>query len=231
MNRANTTRFQRNLGTFTDDPAHFLYSYPRILSLIPVLIRTGPSRNRCYNAVTNNLSWRWGNSFNLLSFLQLQEIPRSASRLRFKLYIEKGPPMTRKKPLRFVTSQNAINESVPWCINEWLCKPELVEAKQLQICRCQLQSGKGHDFHVHPELEEVIYVIDGELEQWVEREKHVLLPGELAHIPAGIVHASFNESAQSCTFLAILSPGSQQGPFMVDVSGDEPWSSLRAKNA
>lgn len=130
-------------------------------------------------------------------------------------------------PLRFVTKKEAINESVPHCINEWVCKPELVEAKQLQICRCELQAGKGHDFHTHPELEEVIYIIDGELEQWVEKEKRVLKAGDLAHIPAGIVHASFNETAKPCTFLAILSPGSQKGPFLVDVSSEEPWRSLR----
>lgn len=133
------------------------------------------------------------------------------------------------KKLRFVGAKDAINESVPWCISEWLCKPELVEAKNLQICRCQLQPGKGHDFHTHPELEEVIYIIDGALEQWVEKEKRVLTAGELVHIPAGIVHASFNETNKPCTFLAILSPGSQKGPFMVDVSGEEPWKSLKKK--
>lgn len=135
--------------------------------------------------------------------------------------------MSSTRPLRFVTRQDVINESVPHCINEWVCKPELVEARQLQICRCELQAGKGHDFHTHPELEEVIYIIDGELEQWVEQEKRTLTAGELAHIPAGVVHASFNESKRPCIFLAILSPGSQKGPFLVDVSAEDPWRSLR----
>lgn len=133
------------------------------------------------------------------------------------------------KKLRFVGQKDVINESVPWCVNEWLVKPELVEAKQLQICRCQIQSGRGHDFHTHPELEEVIYILEGQLEQWVEKEKRILSAGELAHIPAGVVHASFNESGKVCTFMAILSPGSQKGPFMVDVSNEEPWKSLRKK--
>ena len=80
-----------------------------------------------------------------------------------------------------------------------------------------------------PELEEIIYVIEGEVEQWVEREKRILKPGEVAHIPRGIVHASFNSSDHDAVILAILSPAAAKGPFLVDVSGEEPWQSLRTR--
>ena len=83
-------------------------------------------------------------------------------------------------------------------------------------------------FHTHPELEEMIYVLAGEVEQWVEKEKRILKPGDAAHIPAGVVHATFNVSKSDATILAILSPGASQGPFMVDVSGESPWKDLRA---
>ena len=52
--------------------------------------------------------------------------------------------------------------------------------------------------------------------------------GDAAHIPAGIVHATFNVSKSDATILAILSPGASKGPFMVDVSGEAPWKDLRA---
>ena len=48
-----------------------------------------------------------------------------------------------------------------------------------------------------------------------------------AHIPAGVVHATFNVSKSDATILAILSPGASKGPFMVDVSGEAPWKGLR----
>ena len=67
------------------------------------------------------------------------------------------------------------------------------------------------------------------MEQWVEQEKRILKAGESAHIPAGIVHATFNSSSADATILAILSPGASQGPFMVDVSGEAPWKSLRGR--
>jgi len=42
-----------------------------------------------------------------------------------------------------------------------------------------------------------------------------------------VVHATFNVSDKDAVILAILSPGSQTGPFLVDVSEEQPWALLR----
>lgn len=128
---------------------------------------------------------------------------------------------------RFITTAEAAKEDFKGRTNYWLCRPEVCAAEDLQICRAVLPAGEGHNFHTHPELEEAIYVLEGEVEQWVERERRVLRPGEVAHIPRGVVHATFNPTPRDAVILAILSPASQQGPFAVDVSGEEPWRSLR----
>jgi quercetin dioxygenase-like cupin family protein len=128
----------------------------------------------------------------------------------------------------FITEAEAIKEDFKGRTNYWMCRPEITNAKDIQVCRAALPSGEGHNFHHHPELEEVIYVLEGEVEQWVEQEKRMLKAGELAHIPAGVVHATFNPTANDAVILAILSPASYEGPFLVDVSGEEPWKSLRA---
>jgi quercetin dioxygenase-like cupin family protein len=88
--------------------------------------------------------------------------------------------------------------------------------------------GKCHDFHFHPGQEEVIYVIDGEIEQWIEREHRVLRRGDAVVIGESVVHASFNDGASPATIVAILSPAvGEDGYAVEDVSGDEPWASLR----
>jgi quercetin dioxygenase-like cupin family protein len=88
--------------------------------------------------------------------------------------------------------------------------------------------GKSHDFHYHPGQEEVIYVVEGTIEQWVERESTTLSPGDGVVIPADAVHATFNVTDRPATILAILSPAVEgDGYAAVDVSGDEPWASLR----
>ena len=88
--------------------------------------------------------------------------------------------------------------------------------------------GKCHDFHRHPGQEEVIYVIEGSIEQWVMGEKQVLSAGDSVVIPASAVHASFNEGTEPAKILAILSPAvGDDGYGVEDVTGEEPWASLR----
>ena len=88
--------------------------------------------------------------------------------------------------------------------------------------------GKCHDFHRHPGQEEVIYVVDGSIEQWVEQDRSILSAGDSVLIPASAVHATFNDGDAAARILAILSPAvGEDGYGVEDVSGDEPWASLR----
>jgi quercetin dioxygenase-like cupin family protein len=77
-------------------------------------------------------------------------------------------------------------------------------------------------------MEEIIYVVAGTAEQWVGRERQILRAGEIAHIPADVVHGTYNVGTGTLTFLAVLSPARCQGPVLVDVHTEEPWRSLRA---
>ena len=126
----------------------------------------------------------------------------------------------------FVTETEALKEDFKGRTNYWLCHSEVCGAKDLQICRAVLPAGEGHNFHTHPELEEAIYVLEGQVEQWVEREKRMLNPGEVAFIPKGVVHATFNPTARDAVILAILSPAIFKGPFAVDVSAGDSGNSL-----
>ncbi|MBK1828050.1 cupin domain-containing protein [Haloferula rosea] len=135
----------------------------------------------------------------------------------------------KKSP--FITEADAIKEDFEGRTNYWMCRPEITNAKDLQVCRAVLPPGKGHDFHRHPENEEAIYVLEGEIEQWVGEQSQRIKKGECAHIPADVVHASFNRSDQDAVILAILSPGSQKGPLAVDMFEEEPWASIRQSKA
>jgi quercetin dioxygenase-like cupin family protein len=129
-------------------------------------------------------------------------------------------------PMRFVTSRTAEIELAPWGRHWWLSKPELTGTRQLTLVRVTMRPGSGHNFHYHPAREEIIYIVDGVAEQWVDREKRLLRTGECAFIPEKVVHAIFNTSSKPMTFLAILSPAEAKGPFLIDCYEDEPWRSL-----
>jgi len=128
----------------------------------------------------------------------------------------------------FVTSENMVVEELPWGPHHFLCRPDIVPTEKLLVVRVHMPPGKAHEFHRHPESEEVIYIVEGQAEQWVGEEKHQLGPGESAHIPVDVVHGTYNDSDEQLTFLAILSPAKTDGPMLVDMSQEEPWASLRS---
>jgi quercetin dioxygenase-like cupin family protein len=129
--------------------------------------------------------------------------------------------------LRFVTSADVQVEQLPWGPHEWLCRPGLTEARDLLLVRVRMPPATGHAFHRHPAMEEIIYVVSGDAEQWVGDESRRLGPGDSAHIPKDVVHGTYNAGADTLVFLAILSPAVFDGPALVDVSHEPPWSSLR----
>jgi quercetin dioxygenase-like cupin family protein len=127
----------------------------------------------------------------------------------------------------FVTAANLQHSDFPWCHVETMSNPEIVGAKEIILVRATFPPSGAHKFHTHPGREEIIYVISGEAEQWVEKESRILKAGEMAHIPKNTPHATRNPSATTpLVFLAILSPVEAAGEFTVDVFDQEPWNSL-----
>ncbi len=131
---------------------------------------------------------------------------------------------------RFVTQDNMVVEELPWGPHDWLCRPDIVEADKLLVVRVRMPPGKAHEFHRHPEMEEVIYIIEGQAEQWVDKEMRMLGPGDSAHIPMDMVHGTYNAGDSTLVLLAILSPAHIEGPPLIDMSQEEPWKSLRAQS-
>ena len=111
----------------------------------------------------------------------------------------------------------------------WHSRPATTAAEQLVVIEVKLEPGGGHDFHRHPNQEEVIYVLDGEIEQWVDRRRRTLQAGDSAFIPAAMVHASFNVSGAPARLLAILAPSiGEEGYELEEVHDQSPWSELRS---
>jgi quercetin dioxygenase-like cupin family protein len=114
---------------------------------------------------------------------------------------------------------------------DWVSRPELTGARHVIVMDSVLAAGAGHDFHRHPEQEEVIWVREGRLVQWIEQERRELGPGDACFIGADTVHALFNETGEPATMTAVLGPCvGETGVELVDVSAEEPWASLRGRD-
>jgi quercetin dioxygenase-like cupin family protein len=131
-------------------------------------------------------------------------------------------------PGKFTIARDVPPDELDWGQLRWLSHPPSTGARQLTVIDVTLAPGKGHDFHKHPDQEEVILILAGEVEQWVDRDKRVLNPGDSAFVPAGVVHASFNVGEGDAKIVAILGPCVGDGGYeLVDVAAEAPWNGLR----
>ncbi len=128
---------------------------------------------------------------------------------------------------RFVSFNEAEVEKMPGKTHYWHCKPGMARDTNLMFVRAQLLPGEAHGFHFHPKMEEILYVLSGKAEQWVEKEKRIMNPGDSLYLPVGLVHGTYNTGNETLDFLAILSPAKSGEPVTVEVSDQEPWKSLR----
>lgn len=128
----------------------------------------------------------------------------------------------------FKLSRETPPEVLDWGQLRWMSSPPATGAKDLTVIEVNITPGEGHNFHKHPEQEEVIYVIAGEVEQWLDQEKRILGPGDSVFIGADVVHASFNVGSSDAKLLAILGPCvGDAGYELVDVADQSPWKDLR----
>jgi quercetin dioxygenase-like cupin family protein len=129
---------------------------------------------------------------------------------------------------RFVLTADVEQESFDWGNVGWRSIPSITGSKRLTVVDVTIEPGFGHDFHRHPEQEEMIIVTSGQIEQWIERESQMLGPGDSVYIDSDVVHASFNTGGETARLVVVLGPSVGEGGYeLVDVAGEEPWRSLR----
>jgi quercetin dioxygenase-like cupin family protein len=131
---------------------------------------------------------------------------------------------------KFVKKSDVRDEQFDWGVIGWRCVPA-TGAKQIVVMDVTLEPGEGHDFHRHPGQEEMIIVKRGRITQYLERDSTTLEPEDSVFIEADVVHASFNEGDDTAHLQVIIAPslGEGSGYGLVDVSGEEPWASLRGE--
>ena len=105
-----------------------------------------------------------------------------------------------------------------------------VPAKDVILIRATIEPGEGHGFHYHDEREEFLYILEGQIEQWVDLEKRLCGPGDVIFVPPGVVHASFNVGEKDAKLLAIFGNLPADVELATDVSEQEPWCSVRKRD-
>ena len=113
--------------------------------------------------------------------------------------------------------------------HHWHYHPEIIKQADSYMVKVVMPEGGGHNFHVHPEMHEILYVLKGTAEQWIEDEMQLLKAGDSVYIGANVAHGTFNAGQGELEFLAILSPPEGWEAGTVDVSENAPYSEYRPR--
>ena len=79
-----------------------------------------------------------------------------------------------------------------------------VGGEQVMICRATYEPGKRVARHSHPETEQVMVILDGEVTMTVEDETRSLRAGDTVVVNRGLEHELYSEGG--CTFIEALAP-------------------------
>ncbi len=128
----------------------------------------------------------------------------------------------------FVKQAEMTTDTVDWGTIGWRCRPANTGSKTFVVMDVELEPGFGHDFHKHPQQDELITVLAGTIEQWIEQDKTILQAGDSVYLDKDVVHASFNVGDVTARLMVVLAPSiGEEGYELVDVASEEPWASAR----
>jgi len=75
------------------------------------------------------------------------------------------------------------------------------------------QPQNGAPLHIHPEMDEVLYVLDGEFLVQADEQKLTVRTGDFVHFPKGTPHGYKNAGAQPGRLLFLCTPGGYEKFF------------------
>ena len=97
-----------------------------------------------------------------------------------------------------------------WGTIRWLVNAEHMPDSALTFGMVEIKPSTKNTRHYHPNCDEVLYLLEGELEHSVDDARYHLQPGSAIHIPAGARHDARNLSASVARMLVAYSSGDRQ---------------------
>jgi oxalate decarboxylase/phosphoglucose isomerase-like protein (cupin superfamily) len=96
-----------------------------------------------------------------------------------------------------------------WGTIKWLVTPNLDPGIGLTTGEVVIYPGRGHDPHVHPGEEEVIYVVSGEGRQTVGdgADAFDIREGDAVYIPRNTLHSTYNTGWRPLRLVVVYTPG------------------------
>jgi quercetin dioxygenase-like cupin family protein len=98
----------------------------------------------------------------------------------------------------------------PWGWIRWLMNSQLDPQSEMTLGIVEINAGQANPLHVHPNCEELIYVLSGSCEHRIGGQTVVLKAGDVLRIPRGVLHAARTSEQGPVRALVAYSSGERQ---------------------
>jgi quercetin dioxygenase-like cupin family protein len=96
---------------------------------------------------------------------------------------------------------------------EWVVREGDPIGTELTVGLATFSAGKSNVQHIHPNCEEVVYVLDGQVEHTLGAQSTILEAGDLIVVPRGVPHRLLNRSLDDVrAYIVFSSPDRQFVP-------------------
>jgi quercetin dioxygenase-like cupin family protein len=96
-------------------------------------------------------------------------------------------------------------EPQSWGRLEWMVRGAMDNSDTLTVGKCFIEPGEQNPPHLHPNCDEVLHVLRGQIEHRVGDEYVEMGPGDTISIPQGAVHNARNIGDDEAEFVIVFS--------------------------
>jgi quercetin dioxygenase-like cupin family protein len=93
---------------------------------------------------------------------------------------------------------------------EWAVRAGRPDGAEQMVALAVFEPGGSNAEHYHPNCEEIVYVLDGEVEHTLGDESTTLWAGDLIVVPRDTRHRIINDSSKACRMLVVFSSPDRQ---------------------
>lgn len=122
-------------------------------------------------------------------------------------------------PNRVIVTNDDDAMRFDWGSIQWQCSGELFDDAQQTFGFVQIKPGRKNPLHKHPNSDEVLYLLEGELIHSLGDERYHMTPGMSIHIPQGVEHDARNPTDQVARMLVAYPTSDRQ--VIMSEAGEE----------
>jgi quercetin dioxygenase-like cupin family protein len=101
-------------------------------------------------------------------------------------------------------------EPAPFGSIEWVVREGDPNGAEQSVALAVFDPGSSNAEHIHPNCEEIVFVLDGEMEHTLGVESTILRRGDLILVPRDAAHRIINHGPGPCRVLIVFSSPDRQ---------------------